>query len=59
MLTGGKWKIWVCTSELPSSGTNAQITLTVYGHKGSSGPIPLGYTDGSTFQTGNVDEFEV
>ena len=47
------------TGNLPSAGTNANVSLTVYGHKGNSGPIPLGYGDGSTFQSGNIDEFEV
>ena len=47
------------TNELPSAGTRAEVSITVYGHKGNSGPIPLGYTDGQTFQAGQVDEFEV
>jgi hypothetical protein len=49
----------VGTNELPSAGTQAEVTITVYGHKGNSGPVPLGYTDGQTFQSGQVDEFEV
>ena len=55
----GKWKVWVTTSDQPSAGTDAQVTLTVYGSRGNSGPIPLGYADGETFQSGNIDEFEV
>jgi len=55
----GKWKVWVTTNELPSAGTQAQVTLTVYGHRGCTKPIPLGSSDGQTFQAGNVDEFTV
>ena len=55
----GKWKVWVTTNDHPSASSHAQVTLTVYGHKGNSGPIPLGYADGETFQSGNIDEFEV
>lgn len=51
--------MWVTTNELPSAGTEAQVNITVYGHKGNSGPIPLGSAKGETFQTGNIDEFEV
>ena len=58
-IKGGRWQVWVTTNELPAAGTEAQVTLTVYGHKGNSGPIPLGYIDGQTFQAGNIDEFEV
>jgi len=55
----GKWKVWVTTNELPSAGTQAQVTLTVYGHRGCSKPIALGSPDGQVFQAGNVDEFTV
>jgi len=55
----GKWKVWVTTNELPSAGTQAQVTLTVYGHRGCTKAIPLGSPDGETFQAGNVDEFTV
>ena len=58
-LAGGKWKVWVTTNELPSAGTQAQVSITVYGYKGNSGPIPLGYAKGETFQAGNIDEYEV
>ena len=59
LLAEGKWKVWVTTNEMPAAGTHAQVTLTAYGSKGNSGPIPLGYADGETFQAGNIDEFEV
>ena len=47
------------TNTLPSAGTQAQVTITVYGHKGNSGAITLGHGDGRNFQPGNIDEFEV
>jgi len=55
----GKWKVWVTTNELPSAGTQAQVTLTVYGHRGCTKAMALGSADGETFQAGNVDEFTV
>ncbi|KAI8774235.1 lipoxygenasey domain-containing protein 1 [Biomphalaria glabrata] len=57
--TRGHWKIWCKTNELSSSGTSAQISITVYGSKDNSGAIPLGFPDGSNFQPGQVDEFDV
>ena len=47
------------TNELPSGGTQAQVTITVYGHKGNTGPLSLGEADGETFQSGHIDEFDV
>ena len=47
------------TNTLPSAGTQAQVTVTVYGHKTDSGPITLGSGDGRHFQPGNIDEFDV
>ena len=55
----GRWKVWVTTDDLPSAGTTAQVTLTVYGEQGNSGPIPLGNVEDETFQPGEEDEFEV
>lgn len=52
--------MFVTTNELPSAGTTAQISITVYGHKKKSDPIPLGSnTDGEYFQPGSIDEFDV
>lgn len=42
-----------------SASTQAQVTITVYGHKGNSGPITLGSGDGSNFKSGSTDEFDV
>ena len=58
-LPEGRWKVTVRTNTLPSAGTQAQVTITVYGHKGNSGAITLGQGDGHTFQPGNIDEFDV
>ncbi|XP_046584646.1 LOW QUALITY PROTEIN: lipoxygenase homology domain-containing protein 1-like [Haliotis rubra] len=57
--TKGRWKVWLMTNELGSAGTDAQVTLTVYGKKANSGPIPLGYADDQHFQSGQIDEFDI
>ncbi|XP_048249875.1 lipoxygenase homology domain-containing protein 1-like isoform X2 [Haliotis rufescens] len=57
--TKGRWKVWISTNELGSGGTEAQVTLTVYGKKANSGPIPLGYADNQHFQSGQIDEFDI
>ena len=57
--TEGRWKVWLTTNELPSSGTQAQVTLTAYGHRGCSKPVALGTPDGEIFQAGKVDQFTV
>lgn len=49
----------VKTNGHPSAATQAQVTITVYGHKGNSGPISLGSGDGSNFKSGTSDEFDV
>ncbi|KAK3777632.1 hypothetical protein RRG08_021747 [Elysia crispata] len=59
MKTKGNWKVWCTTNELPTAGTNAQVTITVYGHKGNTGPVPLGFPDKSGFKPGQVDEFDL
>lgn len=58
-ISEGRWKVWITTNELSTAGTTAQVTLTVYGHKGSSSLLPLGFGDGQHFQSGHIDEFDV
>ena len=36
-----------------------QVTLTVFGDQGDSGPLPLGEPDSGLFDTGATDEFDV
>ena len=55
----GRWKVTTRTNALPSAGTQAQVTITVYGTKGNSGPVTLGHGDGGNFQPGQVDDFSV
>ncbi|XP_070194990.1 lipoxygenase homology domain-containing protein 1-like isoform X2 [Littorina saxatilis] len=59
MRTKGQWKVWVTTNELSSGGTTAQVTLTAYGHKGQSMPLPLGFGDDEHFKAGHIDEFDL
>ena len=59
LCSGGRWKVRIKTGYEEGCGTTGQVTLTVYGEKGNSGPIPLGYADGEDFHTGDANEFEV
>ncbi len=59
MIAEGKWTVAITTSEMPSSGTGAQVLITVYGDRGHTASIPLGIPGGEFFQTGKVDAFEV
>jgi len=51
--------VLVTTNQLPSAGTQAQVSIVIYGSKGCSRQIPLGNSDGTRFQAGNIDEFMV
>ncbi|XP_078590357.1 lipoxygenase homology domain-containing protein 1-like isoform X3 [Branchiostoma floridae x Branchiostoma japonicum] len=53
----GKFRVWVHTGDYPNSGTDAHVTLTVYGDRTNSGPLSLGGGDGMLFERGNEDEF--
>lgn len=47
----------VTTSDQERAGTDAPVTLTVFGDKGDTGPLPL-EGDGK-FQRGAADDFQV
>ncbi|XP_061586231.1 lipoxygenase homology domain-containing protein 1 [Cololabis saira] len=52
------WSLWIWTSDLPSAGTDADISFQVYGEKGKSDEIRLANkTD--NFEQGQVDKFMV
>ncbi|XP_066274370.1 lipoxygenase homology domain-containing protein 1-like isoform X2 [Branchiostoma lanceolatum] len=53
----GRFRVWVHTGDYPNSGTDAHVTLTVYGDRNNSGPLSLGGGDGMLFERGNEDEF--
>ncbi|XP_052774352.1 lipoxygenase homology domain-containing protein 1-like isoform X2 [Mya arenaria] len=57
--TKGRWVVTTRTNALPSAGTQAQVTINVYGNKGNSGAVTLGNGDGSQFGPGAVDHFEI
>ncbi|XP_048764444.2 lipoxygenase homology domain-containing protein 1-like isoform X2 [Ostrea edulis] len=57
--TKGEWKVSIRTNGHPSASTQAQVTITVYGHKGNSGPISLGNGDGSNFKSDSTDDFDI
>ncbi|KAK5909734.1 hypothetical protein CesoFtcFv8_003637 [Champsocephalus esox] len=52
------WSLWIWTSDLPSAGTDADISFQVYGDKGKSDETRL---DNKTdnFEQGQVDKFMV
>ncbi|KAK5871016.1 hypothetical protein PBY51_003919 [Eleginops maclovinus] len=52
------WSLWIWTSDLPSAGTDADISFQVYGEKGKSDETRL---DNKTdnFEQGQVDKFMV
>ena len=47
------------TSEEADSGTDSNVTLTVYGDAGNTGPISLGSPSVGYFYSGKTDEFDV
>ena len=49
----------VQTSDRALAGTDAQVTLTVFGVNGDSGPLPLGEPDNGFFESGATDQFDV
>ena len=59
MLSEGDWRVLVTTSSEEEAGTSGQVTLTVVGAKGETGPLPLGDPEKGLFQPGQTDEFDV
>ncbi|XP_076807722.1 lipoxygenase homology domain-containing protein 1-like isoform X3 [Clavelina lepadiformis] len=57
--TQGRWRVNIATSELAAAGTDANVTITVYGVKGNTGPLLLNNGSRTTFRSGNEDEFAV
>ncbi|KAK2179893.1 hypothetical protein NP493_465g00008 [Ridgeia piscesae] len=57
--TRGKWNLEIKTSDLPSAGTTATVSVTVYGMSGNSLSIPLGESDGLLFSAGSTDTFKL
>ena len=55
----GDWRINIYTQAEAESGTDAQVTLTVIGDNGSSGPLVLGDAGGAFFSDGQIDQFDV
>lgn len=60
-ISEGRWQVWIKTNDLPAAGTYAQVSLTVYGDQGNSGPIILGddEEEDDYFTPGKTDEFTV
>ncbi|KAK9954997.1 hypothetical protein ABG768_014905 [Culter alburnus] len=50
------WSLWVWTSEIKGSGTDAQVFLQVYGEKGKSDEMKL-ESKSDSFEQGQCDKF--
>lgn len=59
LLPLGDWRVYTRTSDEPGSGTDANITLTIFGTKGDSGPLALGKKGEGSFHPGHTDETKV
>ncbi|XP_073487711.1 oxygen-regulated protein 1 isoform X2 [Aquarana catesbeiana] len=55
----GDWKITVVTGNLPNAGTDATVSLYVYGEGSNSGPIVLGSGSHQLFNVNSADTFQV
>eukprot|EP00914_Ancora_sagittata_P001054 GHVO01002769.1.p2 GENE.GHVO01002769.1~~GHVO01002769.1.p2 ORF type:complete len:125 (+),score=8.86 GHVO01002769.1:112-486(+) len=47
------------TSDKDNAGTDAQVTLTVFGVHGDSGALPLGEPGGGFFEAAATDQFDI
>ena len=52
------WHVWVKTSDLKNAGTDAQVSMVLYGDRGKTDEIKLS-GKGKTFETGRTDEFKI
>ncbi|GFN93248.1 lipoxygenase-like protein domain-containing protein 1, partial [Plakobranchus ocellatus] len=55
----GDWHVYTVTASEADSWTDANVTLSIFGTKGHSGPLPLGSKDQGSFQAGQTDQFEI
>ena len=51
------WYIWVYTSDKKGAGTDAKVTVVLYGREGKSDVIPL-RSRSDAFEAGHCDEFK-
>lgn len=59
LIADGDWKITVVTGNLPNAGTDATVSLYVYGEGSNSGPIVLGSGSHQLFNVNSADTFQV
>lgn len=52
------WFVWVWTSDIRGAGTDAQVSIQVYGDAGKSDIITLG-NETDNFEQGELDKFKV
>ncbi|KAG9355040.1 hypothetical protein JZ751_001753, partial [Albula glossodonta] len=52
------WSLWIWTSDVSGAGTDAPITLQIYGEKGKSDELRLN-DNSDNFEQGQIDKFMV
>ncbi|XP_056146384.1 lipoxygenase homology domain-containing protein 1 [Lampris incognitus] len=52
------WSLWIWTSEVKGSGTDAQVFLQIYGEKGKSDEMRL-ENKSDSFEQGQLDKFTI
>jgi lipoxygenase homology domain-containing protein 1 len=52
------WHVWVYTSDLKNAGTDASVSMTLYGDKGKTDEIPLN-NKSDNFESGKCDKFKI
>ena len=55
----GDYAVLVATGGDENGSTDAKVTLTVFGERGDSGPLPLEKEGEELFKPGATDEFKV
>ncbi len=54
-----KYEVSVMTGNVPRAGTDANVSLTMYGTNGDSGKRPLAQAMRNLFEKGQTDKFTI
>ncbi|GFR61376.1 lipoxygenase homology domain-containing protein 1 [Elysia marginata] len=55
----GAWRVYTVTAPEADSGTEANVSLTVFGTNGQLGPLSLESEEQDCFQPGKTDQFDI
>ncbi|KAH9523747.1 hypothetical protein Btru_040820 [Bulinus truncatus] len=55
----GNWRVLIKTGEEPGSGTDANVSVTIFGTKGDSGPLVLGKKGKELFYPGHIHQTDI